>query len=102
MIAGLEEITAGTLEIDGQRMNDMPARDRDIAFVFQNYALYPHLTVAANIGFGLERRREFGSLLGAAVTGRLAARRAESQAIRERVAETARILGLEEIGRAHV
>jgi ABC-type sugar transport system ATPase subunit len=95
MIAGLEEITAGSLEIDGRRMNDVPARDRDIAFVFQNYALYPHLTVAANVAFGLERRREHRSFLGAAVGGRLAARRAESQAIRERVAETARILGLE-------
>ena len=45
MIAGLEEITAGVLEIDGARVNDLPAKDRDIAFVFQNYALYPHLTV---------------------------------------------------------
>jgi multiple sugar transport system ATP-binding protein len=100
MIAGLEEITAGTLEIEGRVVNGVPARDRDIAFVFQNYALYPHLTVAANIGFGLERRREHASWIGALVGGKLAARKAESAAIRTRVLETARILGLEgELGR---
>ncbi len=54
MLAGLEEITAGELSIDGQVVNDLPPGDRDIAMVFQNYALYPHMTVRENIGFALE------------------------------------------------
>ena len=53
MIAGLEEITEGTLEIDGRVVNDLQPKDRDIAMVFQNYALYPHLTVFENIAFPL-------------------------------------------------
>ena len=53
MIAGLEEITAGDLAIDGQRMNDVPPSDRGLAMVFQTYALYPHMTVADNMGFSL-------------------------------------------------
>lgn len=57
MIAGLEEISDGTLEIDGKTMNDVPSRDRGIAMVFQSYALYPHLTVAENMGFSLALRR---------------------------------------------
>ena len=56
MIAGLEEITSGTLSFDGEVVNDMSPRDRDVAMVFQNYALYPHLSVAENIGFSLEMR----------------------------------------------
>lgn len=56
MIAGLESITAGTLSIDGQTMNRIPARDRDIAMVFQSYALYPHMSVRDNMAFGLRRR----------------------------------------------
>ena len=56
MIAGLEEISEGTLSIDGQRMNELGPRDRDIAMVFQNYALYPHMTVYDNIAFGLKLR----------------------------------------------
>ncbi|WP_428375590.1 ABC transporter ATP-binding protein [Lichenicoccus sp.] len=55
MIAGLEDITSGTLYIDGAPMNDRPARDRDIAMVFQNYALYPHMTIYNNMAFGLRR-----------------------------------------------
>ena len=55
MIAGLEDITGGTLYIGGVPMNDRPARDRDIAMVFQNYALYPHMTVYDNMAFGLRR-----------------------------------------------
>ncbi len=79
MIAGLEDITEGDLYIGGQRVNDVLERDRDIAMVFQNYALYPHMTVAQNIGFSL----------------RLAHRpRAE---IRRRVKETATLLGLENL-----
>ncbi len=56
MIAGLEPISEGTLAIDGVRMNDVPAKDRDIAMVFQSYALYPHMTVYDNLAFGLKRR----------------------------------------------
>ena len=56
MIAGLEEISAGELYIDGQIVNDMEPKDRDIAMVFQNYALYPHMTVYENIAFGLKLR----------------------------------------------
>ncbi|WP_301391322.1 ABC transporter ATP-binding protein [Thalassolituus sp. UBA2107] len=54
MIAGLEHITGGILEIDGQRMNDIPASKRGIAMVFQSYALYPHLTVRDNMSFALK------------------------------------------------
>ena len=57
MIAGLEDITAGELLIDGTIVNDVPARDRDIAMVFQSYALYPHMTVYNNIAFGLRRKK---------------------------------------------
>jgi ABC-type sugar transport system ATPase subunit len=56
MIAGLEAISSGDLFIEGVRQNDLPAKDRDIAVVFQNYALYPHMTVFQNIGFGLKVR----------------------------------------------
>ncbi|WP_421708696.1 ABC transporter ATP-binding protein [Algihabitans sp.] len=56
MTAGLETVTAGDLLIDDQRVNDVPPRDRDIAMVFQNYALYPTMTVAENISFSLEIR----------------------------------------------
>ncbi len=54
MIAGLEDITEGELYIDGNLVNDVPPKDRDIAMVFQNYALYPHMTVYDNIGFRIE------------------------------------------------
>src|SRR5262245_22960041 len=57
MIAGLEDITAGDLYIGGKRVNDVLERDRDIAMVFQNYALYPHMTVAQNIAFSLKLAR---------------------------------------------
>jgi multiple sugar transport system ATP-binding protein len=76
MIAGLESITSGRLSINGKVMNDVPAKDRDIAMVFQSYALYPHMSVADNLGFGLRRR---------------AVPRAE---ITRRVTETADMLGL--------
>ncbi|MGL5447316.1 MAG: ABC transporter ATP-binding protein [Rhabdaerophilum sp.] len=56
MIAGLESITGGTIRIGDRVVNDLPPRDRDIAMVFQDYALYPHRTVAENIGFGLKMR----------------------------------------------
>ena len=56
MIAGLESISGGTLGIDGRVVNDVEPKDRDIAMVFQNYALYPHMTVAENLAFGLKLR----------------------------------------------
>lgn len=77
MIAGLESITAGIITMDGQPVNDVPPKDRDVAMVFQNYALYPHLSVADNMGFGLKLR---------------GMPRAE---IRERVVDAAGILGIE-------
>ncbi|MEQ9163617.1 MAG: ATP-binding cassette domain-containing protein, partial [Ilumatobacter fluminis] len=75
MIAGLEEITDGDLDIGDRRVNDDPPGDRDIAMVFQNYALYPHMTVRDNIGFALtmsktpkaeikERTEQAAELLG--------------------------------------
>ena len=79
MIAGLEDITGGDLYIDGARMNDVPPKDRDIAMVFQNYALYPHMTVFDNMAFGLKIRKT---------------PRAE---IRQRVTEAARILEIEDL-----
>ncbi|SDE99428.1 ABC transporter ATP-binding protein [Limimaricola pyoseonensis] len=57
MIAGLEPITGGEFRIGGRRMNEVPPRDRDIAMVFQSYALYPHMSVARNMGFSMEIRR---------------------------------------------
>jgi multiple sugar transport system ATP-binding protein len=75
MIAGLEDVTEGAIRIDGRDVTDLPPRARDIAMVFQNYALYPHMTVRENLGYGLKVRRtakpevarrvqEVGTLLG--------------------------------------
>jgi multiple sugar transport system ATP-binding protein len=58
MVAGLEEISGGTISIGGRVVNDLSPKERDVAMVFQNYALYPHLSVADNIAFGLRLRRE--------------------------------------------
>jgi multiple sugar transport system ATP-binding protein len=77
MVAGLEDVTSGSIKIGGKTVNGMAPRDRNIAMVFQSYALYPHLTVRDNIGFGLRVR---------GVT---------RQAVDERVLEVARILELE-------
>src|SRR5690348_5516241 len=70
MIAGLESITAGTLAIGERIVNDLSPRDRDIAMVFQNYALYPHMNVAENLAFGLKLRgtpkQEIDQLVGEA------------------------------------
>jgi multiple sugar transport system ATP-binding protein len=79
MVAGLEEITSGTVEIDGQTVNDVSPHDRDIAMVFQNYALYPHMTVAENIGFTLRLRH------------------IKRDDARRRVQDTAEVLGLENL-----
>ncbi|WP_046684699.1 ABC transporter ATP-binding protein, partial [Janthinobacterium sp. KBS0711] len=57
MVAGLESITGGTISIEGQVVNDLPPRERDIAMVFQDYALYPHKSVFDNLGFGLKLRK---------------------------------------------
>src|SRR6056297_3582321 len=57
MVAGLEEITSGEIFIDDKVVNDIPPKDRDIAMVFQNYALYPHMTVYDNMAFGLKLRK---------------------------------------------
>src|SRR6188508_1952788 len=76
MLAGLEEISAGTIAIDGRVVNDVDSKDRDIAMVFQSYALYPHLTVADNMGFSLRLRSERRDL------------------IQSRVADAAKILNL--------
>ncbi len=79
MIAGLEEISSGDIAIDNKVVNNVEPKERDIAMVFQSYALYPHLTVEANMGFSL----------------RLA--KAPKQEIRERVRQAAQILGLEHL-----
>jgi len=70
MIAGLEEISGGVLKIGERVVNDTEPRDRDVAMVFQDYALYPHMSVAENIGFGLKMRG-----LKAARSNRRSARR---------------------------
>jgi multiple sugar transport system ATP-binding protein len=79
MIAGLEEITGGEITIDGDVVNDVPPKDRDIAMVFQNYALYPHMTVAENMSFGLRLKRF------------------PKAEIKQRVDEAARILDITEL-----
>ena len=77
MVAGLERISDGTISIGDRVVNDVPPKDRDIAMVFQNYALYPHMTVEKNLGFGLRRRRTPREDVG------------------RRVAEISRMLGLD-------
>ncbi len=76
MVAGLEEVTSGTLSFGNRVMNNVPPRDRDIAMVFQNYALYPHMSVADNIGFALKLRK------------------VPKNDLRQQVSEAAGILGL--------
>src|SRR5438105_4508068 len=67
MIAGLEEISAGTIAIGGRVVNHLQPKDRDIAMVFQNYALYPHMSVRDNLAFGLRNRRVPGAEIEAAI-----------------------------------
>ncbi|KQQ55048.1 glycerol-3-phosphate ABC transporter ATP-binding protein [Rhizobium sp. Leaf311] len=67
MIAGLEEITSGTLTIDGQLVNDLKPKDRDIAMVFQSYALYPHMSVADNMSYSLRLRKSPKEVIASAV-----------------------------------
>ena len=77
IIAGLDSATTGSVHIDDQRVDPLPPRERDVAFVFQNYALYPHMTVAENLGFSLRLRG------------------APADKIKERVVEVARLLELD-------
>ncbi len=79
MLAGLEEITGGEIVIDGKVVNDLESKDRDIAMVFQSYALYPHMTVGENMGFSLRLRK------------------ADKDTTEERVAKAARILNLDKL-----
>ena len=78
MIAGLEEITSGEIYIDGKLVNNLPPKDRDIAMVFQNYALYPHMTVFENMAFGLKLKK------------------VDKKEIEIRIKDAAKILGLED------
>jgi multiple sugar transport system ATP-binding protein len=78
-VAGLEDITAGTIHIGDRLVNDVPPKDRDIAMVFQNYALYPHMTVFENMAFGLKLRKIPG------------------HEIRQKVEKAAKILGIEKM-----
>jgi multiple sugar transport system ATP-binding protein len=77
MLAGLEDISAGHIAIDGRVVNDVESKDRDIAMVFQSYALYPHMTVRDNMGFSLRLRKD------------------KAERVRERVAHASRILNLD-------
>ena len=77
-IAGLEQVTSGTVAVGDRVVNDLPPKDRDIAMVFQNYALYPHMSVAQNLAFGLEQRKT------------------PKAEVKQRVGEVAQMLGLTE------
>ncbi|MCX7868613.1 MAG: ATP-binding cassette domain-containing protein, partial [Terrimicrobiaceae bacterium] len=79
MIAGLEEISRGEIHIAGRKVNDVPPKDRDIAMVFQNYALYPHMSVYDNMAFGLKLRKY------------------PKPEIEKRVRDAAAILGIQEL-----
>ena len=79
MVAGLEKISSGTITVDGRAINDVAPKDRDIAMVFQNYALYPHMTVERNLAFGLKQRKT------------------PRQEIARRVNEVSATLGLEDL-----
>jgi multiple sugar transport system ATP-binding protein len=68
MLAGLEDITGGSIAIDGRVVNDLDSKDRDIAMVFQSYALYPHMTVRENMGFSLRLRKESARRIAEGVT----------------------------------
>ena len=80
MVAGLETVTTGEISLAGRRINDSPPAERDIAMVFQSYALYPHMTVAQNMSFGLEESTEMGD-----------------DEISELVADTAGMMGIEDL-----
>ncbi|MCH8979210.1 MAG: ATP-binding cassette domain-containing protein, partial [Armatimonadetes bacterium] len=94
MIAGLEETTSGDLFIADNRVNDVPPKDRDIAMVFQNYALYPHMTVYDNIAFGLRLRELKGFFWQ--VANMKEARKIKAD-IDARVHETAKMLDIDHL-----
>ena len=79
MVAGLEDVTEGTILIGGRDVTELSPRNRDIAMVFQNYALYPHMTVGKNLGYGLKVRKT------------------PKHEVESRVAEVAKLLGLEDL-----
>jgi multiple sugar transport system ATP-binding protein len=79
ILAGLEDVTSGELSIDDRQITDLPPKDRDVAMVFQNYALYPHMTVEQNLGFGLRLRKT------------------PKEEQRRRVQDVAKILGLDKL-----
>jgi multiple sugar transport system ATP-binding protein len=79
LLSGLDDVTDGEIWIGDRKATDLPAKERDVAMIFQNYAIYPHMTVAQNIGFGLKLRRT------------------KKETIQQRVTEVARMLGLEEL-----
>ena len=101
MIAGLEDISAGTIRIGDRVVNGVAPKDRDIAMVFQNYALYPHMTVYKNMAFGLLLRRKYGAWdnpLGFIFAhGFWKQARDERREIDRRVQEAASILGIQEL-----
>ncbi|MEA2522376.1 MAG: multiple sugar transport system ATP-binding protein, partial [Actinomycetota bacterium] len=79
MVAGLERISAGEIRIGDRRINDVQPKDRDIAMVFQNYALYPHMSVAKNLAFGMKQHKT------------------PNEEVKRRVKEISEMLGLEEL-----
>jgi len=93
MVAGLETVTGGTVSIGGRVVNDVAPKDRDVAMVFQNYALYPHMTVRRNMAFGLLRRRRHAG--AAAWLLRHAEWRRERDEVDRKVTDTARTLGID-------
>ena len=93
MIAGLEAVSGGTVSIGGRVVNDVPPKDRDVAMVFQNYALYPHMTVRRNMAFGLLRRRRHAGF--AAWLLRRGEWTRERVEIDRKVEDTARTLGID-------
>jgi len=95
MIAGIEDVTSGTIYIGDKEVTNLPARKRNIAMVFQDYALYPHMSVAQNLAFGLERRRSSGSYVKAIFDPKYRKNKtSEDIDIRERVQNAAELLGL--------
>jgi len=101
LIAGLEDCTTGEIRIDGQVVNQVPPKDRDIAMVFQNYALYPHMSVYKNLAFGLTLRhgggwlaRTWSRLINSTEANLLAEKRS---GIRQQVQETAKALRIEHL-----
>src|SRR3990172_4835377 len=92
MIAGLEDVTSGEITIDDEVVNDRPPKDRDVAMVFQSYALYPHMNVFDNMAFSLKLRR----FPVRTPDGTMRARRLDRDEVGRRVRDAARLLGIED------